>query len=137
MTKSIEELPPLKWNDAREIKRGLMDRGWKTPDTYAAEFGCAGNFSAVYLFFMHGFDHEGRWDVYTQGIVAYVGMSRNLEQRWGAHSILRQLKERDNFVQRWFCPVQESVLRETEVSLIQEFDPPWNIQDRIRGGDYA
>ena len=110
------------------IKKYLIDRGWRTPDTYGKEFAAAGDFPAVYLFLLHETEY------YNHGMVAYVGMSKMLAQRWCGHDILRQLPSSfDWYRQRWFILTAEDALRDVEKHYIQKYNPPWNIVGKARG----
>jgi hypothetical protein len=113
--------------DYNSLRDSLESRGWKTPQTYAKSFDCAGDFSAVYAFLL-----VDRWD-FSLARVAYVGMSTRLSQRWSGHSVLSELNEFDDWVQKWFLRVPEDELRATEAKYINEFDPPWNVIGRKSG----
>ena len=105
----------------------LRDNGWFTPDTYNNYFKPLTDSSVVYLFLLH------KTPDYKNVLVAYVGMSINLEQRMSGHNILKQLDVHGYWAQRWFKPTPNIELRDTESKLISEMSPPWNIQGRKRG----
>jgi hypothetical protein len=115
------------WQDTKSLKETLVADGWRSPDIYAGFFDVAGPDAAVYLFLL-----LDRAD-YRTGMVAYVGMSINLIQRWSGHEILRELNQADQWVMRWFKPTPAEQLRCLESELIQAHNPPWNIIGRRRG----
>lgn len=117
----------INWADAQAIKKQLIVEGWKTPDTYGNEFEPAKNFPAVYLFLLTN------TDMFQDGLVAYVGMSKRLLSRWNSHNVLPVLNASQYWPQRWFKPVSVDLLRQVEAEYIQRFDPPWNVMGRRRG----
>lgn len=131
---NAKSLPPIEsprkcieWQCARTFKKHLISDGWFSPDTYSNEFKPFINGSAVYLFLLH------ETEFYDVAIVAYVGMSINLEQRMSGHNIIPLIHQDGYWPMRWFKPTPESELRKVEADLIAEIDPPWNIQGRTRG----
>lgn len=123
----------IEWSDAQALKRNLISQGWHTPDTYGNEYESPKNQSAVYLFLLHGWVDDEDFHDFGKAIVAYVGMSARLKQRWQTHNVLRDLRASGRYIQRWFQPVPKVDLRERELILIKEYEPPWNIQGRKRG----
>lgn len=111
----------LRLNDA------LESDGFKSPDTYGSYFAAPTDGPAVYIFTLV--------DVHTfrRGIVAYVGMSIKLSQRWIGHPVLAGFTDPRLHVKRWFRPTHKVDLRRIEREYIQRFDPPWNLQGRKRG----
>ena len=114
-----------------EIRDSLECGGWKTPDTYCKCFECPDEFSAVYLFLMVPLDELGMKD--APCAIAYVGMSKNLSQRWCGHPILKEIRRDDHYVQRWFLRCEEPELRKLEADLIATLNPLWNISGKRRG----
>lgn len=121
------------WRNAPKLKQHLISNGWKTPNTYDNCYACPINGPAVYLFLLHGMDKADGFHDFERAIVAYVGMSSRLAQRWTAHSVLREIESFGNYIQRWFLPTPRQMLRSRELHLIKKFDPPWNILGRERG----
>ena len=116
------------WVNHRKTEELLISDGWRTPDTYCNKsFMPVEGIPAVYLF------EVVNTETYTTGFVAYVGMSKNLHQRFSSHEILRELYDLDHWVCRWFKPTEEPDLRQIESHYIKKFDPPWNIVGRVRG----
>lgn len=113
--------------DYRNLREELEGSGWLTPQTYCNCFDSPGEFSAVYVFLL--VDPLE----FKSALPAYVGMSKNLLQRWSGHPILRSLSDSDLWVQRWFLKVQEENLRSVEGQYIRKFNPPWNISGKVRG----
>lgn len=118
----------LAWKNSQEISALLEGDGWVSPNTYCNRFSPLVNKPAVYLF------HLIKTYDYTEGLVAYVGMSARLKQRIASHNILPELEAPGFWTKVWFKSVPASDLREVEASYITQFDPPWNIQGRRRGG---
>ena len=116
-----------KWGEAKVFRRTLADEGWFTPNTYDSCFEYPIDGPAVYLFLLW----ESEW--MERAIVAYVGMSSRLAQRWMGHPVLAEISQPGFYVQRWFRPTPKPELRAREKQLIERFDPPWNIQGRKRG----
>jgi excinuclease UvrABC nuclease subunit len=105
----------------------LEQEGWKTPDTYGANFREPISESAVYIFVKTDLDDA------SNDAVIYVGMSKNLAKRWTNHEVMSAASQGGAYIRRFFRPVQENELRETERAYIQKFDPPWNLAGRIKG----
>jgi hypothetical protein len=121
------------WQNADELKKMLRSDGWKTPNAYCSDYDEPIRGSAVYMFLVHGRDERDQWHDYDVVLVGYVGMSMRLRDRWKAHPVLAELSATRRYIQKWFRPSRAGELRERELALIQEFDPPWNIQGRRRG----
>lgn len=64
--------------------------------------------------------------------VLYVGMSKNIAKRLRAHGVLRTCRDRFNYVQVYFKEFRGD-LRKAERKLIRFFNPPYNLQCRIKG----
>jgi hypothetical protein len=123
----------IQWLNANDFRRELVADGWHTPDTYDNCYAMPTRGAAVYMFLSFGEDERDRLPDFTRTVVAYVGMSKRLNRRWVAHSVLREIRERSSYMQRWFKPCEADALRPVEAELIQKYDPPWNIQGRKRG----
>jgi hypothetical protein len=105
-----------------------MGEGWRTPNTYTSRFfGVPDDSPAVYMFLLY--DQES----FTKAFVGYVGMSKRIARRLDGHPILSELNQTSFWPMRLFKPTPVVDLRRVELSLIQKFDPPWNIQGRKRG----
>lgn len=130
MTQSIKD---DRWTDAVALRRSLVGGGWKTPNTYDNCFSEPIDGAAVYLFLLHGWDMQDGFHNFDRSLVAYVGMSKRLSQRWSGHPVLRDIEATGRYVQRWFFPTDACDLRVHESELIRTYDPPWNIQGRKRG----
>jgi len=115
------------FEDAQELRAFLVKDGWKTPDTYDLIYARIPSAPAVYLFTVT--DTE----TWSNGLVAYVGMSRNLRQRLDNHNILPLVMADGFHTMRWFKRVKLEKLRDVERKYISRFDPPWNIVGRKRG----
>lgn len=115
------------WKCSREITDSLEADAWVSPNTYCNKFAPLENAPAVYLFMLF------RADDFKESIVAYVGMSTKLKQRIDSHDILPSVQKQGFWTKVWFKPVAKTLLRETEAQYITRFDPPWNIQGRVRG----
>lgn len=115
------------WTDAQQLRDELSAEGWLTPDTYTRLFAEPPPAPAIYLFLLC------RRPDLAEAIVAYVGMSLNLHQRWTGHPVLTKLQQTDHWTMRWFKPSAPNSLRAQERLYIQQFDPPWNIAGRRRG----
>lgn len=118
----------LIWKNSQEISALLEGDGWVSPNTYCNRFSPLVNKPAVYLF------HLIKTYDYTEGLVAYVGMSARLKQRIAGHNILPELEAPGFWTKVWFKLVPKTDLRDVEANYIAQFDPPWNIQGRRRGG---
>jgi hypothetical protein len=114
------------WINSHEVNCRLSREGWLTPDSYSKEFSPLPQGPAVYLFALFR-------DDFTDCLVAYVGMSSNLQQRMSRHEVLAEIKKCAGFVKRWFRPTPAEILRVRERELIAAFDPPWNIIGRKKG----
>lgn len=44
-----------------------------------------------------------------------------------------EIEAADAWVMRWFKPTPTNALRETEARYIRQFNPPWNVQGKVRG----
>lgn len=115
------------WADAQEIAASLIDDGWLSPDTYSRHFASLIDGPSIYLFLLY------QKEDFRTGLVAYVGMSKNVRQRVTNHNILPELWSSGYWPQRWFRPTPEHDLRDAELEHIHRFDPPWNIAGRRRG----
>lgn len=114
------------------IRNCLIQGGWKTPNTYGNEFGEIDSFPAVYLFAAVDLSFGGdRSEI--SGFVAYVGMSKRLADRLASHPIKAKLNKHEWFIQTWFMPEKEPLLRETERRFIRAFDPPFNLSGKVAG----
>lgn len=122
-----------RWLPARDLQRHLMSAGWKTPDTYDNCYSEPITGPAVYLFLSFTTDPRDGLPDFDRALISYVGMSTRLYARWSAHRILKEIEGRSRYLQRWFKPTAKEELRGEEYRLIQEYDPPWNIQGRKRG----
>lgn len=118
---------PHVWKKAQELTKMLVGDGWVSPNTYCNHFAPLTEGSAVYLFLLV------KSEDYQEALVAYVGMSVRLTQRIAGHNILPELDMPGYWPMVWFKPVAKAKLRETEAEYITAFDPPWNIQGRVRG----
>lgn len=112
---------------AQGIKEDLLADGWVSPDTYSNFFAPVTRKPAVYLFLRFESDD------YKRALVAYVGMSKDLQQRLNTHNILPLVQADGSWVMRWFKPTRAADLRTVEDHYIKKFDPPWNIIGRPRG----
>lgn len=117
----------VSWSCQQEMQKALVADGWFTPDTYSNCFEPISDISAVYLFLV--IDQP----MYQRGFVAYVGMSKRLEQRLAGHSVLSESRRTGHWPMRWFKPTRRADLRIVEREYIARFDPPWNIIGRKRG----
>ena len=106
----------------------LSDDGWLSPDTYGKDFAAAENIPAVYMFLAS--DDFGLAGFH----IAYVGMSMRLKSRWATHPTLRLIQDRHHHVKRLFRPVAPCDLRDVERKYIRQFNPPWNLSGKVRGG---
>lgn len=117
------------WTNSEEQKCMLRDDGWVSPDTYDNYFESIIDGPAVYLFrVIDTYD-------YLSSFVGYVGMSERLSQRLSGHEVYREIQRPGVWPQRWFKPTPLAALREVEDGYIKKFDPPWNVQGRVRGVD--
>lgn len=117
----------LPFHRYESLSKQLADDCWRTPNTYCKLFKAPSAEPAVYMFI--GFRDFPERDV----LVSYVGMSKRLSERLSGHPILSEISETFSYIQTWFKPTELKKLRETELSYIQQFDPPWNVQGRRRG----
>lgn len=111
----------------RRLQASLIEDGWRTPNTYGNDFAEPHPGPGVYLFLM------GRDLWFQDGLVAYVGMSRNLVQRLSAHPTRAEIDKAAAWVSTWFKAAPASDLRGVELQYIRQFDPPWNIIGKKRG----
>lgn len=111
----------------KRLQSCLFEDGWRTPNTYGNDFAMPEREPGVYLFLM------GRDLWFHDGLVAYVGMSRNLVQRLSAHPTRAEIDSAAAWVSTWFKTVPVCDLRNVERQYIRQFDPPWNIIGRKRG----
>ena len=122
-----ESNPEILTFDYQTLRGDLAKSGWRTPQCYSKEFDAPGDFSAVYAFLL-----VDPWE-FKRARPAYVGMSKNISQRWSGHPILAELEDLGPWVQKWFIRVDECELRSVEAENISRFDPPWNVIGRKRG----
>ena len=115
------------WTGARDVKMELVSDGWVSPDTYDKFFKPVISGPAVYLFLLT------EMDTFDRALIAYVGMSKRLNQRLLGHEVLAQIERPGYWPMRWFKPVPAAELRDIERNYIKKFDPPWNIIGRPRG----
>ena len=115
------------WKCAEQITDCLERDEWVSPNTYCNRFAPLRNVPAIYLFMLF------RADDFKESLVAYVGMSTKLKQRIDSHDVLPIVQGHGFWTKVWFKPVAKSLLRQTEAEYIARFDPPWNIQGRVRG----
>lgn len=110
----------------RDLCRELKGSGWDTPQS---PFGYCEppKIPAVYMFIM--LDKN----FFEKCVVGYVGMSRQIGNRFNNHPKFNEMKKLDYHIMRYFLPVPDCELRDRERGLIQRFDPPWNIQGRSVG----
>lgn len=102
--------------------------GWFTERAYSSErFASLPKGSGIYV--LVDIDITDRPFRYA---VLYAGMSKNLSRRFKSHAIYQDLcKTFDIFV--FFKPCERSELRKKEKDIIQCFNPPYNLQLRMRG----
>ena len=116
-----------RWAESRKIRFDLVSDGWVSPDTYDSYFTPVTFGPAVYLFLLTDME------IFSSGMVAYVGMSKRLRNRLAAHEILKKIDRPGYWAMRWFKPTPAADLRDIERKYITKFDPPWNIIGRPRG----
>jgi hypothetical protein len=121
------ELPgSLNVLDWKELSREFRESGWGTPQS---PFGYCKppNIPAVYIFVM--LDKN----LYEKCAIAYVGMSRQIGERFTNHPKFHEISKLDYHLMRYFLPVPQDELRSLERDLMQRFNPPWNIQGKVAG----
>lgn len=123
----------INWYEARPFQENLATLGWHTPDTYDVWCDLPTDEPAVYLFFVYGCEPKYGTPDFERAFVGYVGMSKRLKRRWACHPTLREIDRQSPYLQRWFLRTDVGELRAKERALIEEFDPPWNIQGRSKG----
>ena len=108
-----------------ELEKQLIKEKWKSPDTYNREFSPLPTESGVYLFTLIDlFDYKSNPRV---GLVAYVGMSKNILKRISSHPTKRKIEKLNLYTKTWFLPYPEEETRNLERELIRRFNPPWNL----------
>lgn len=110
-------------------------QGWKTPNSYSNDFAPLPRSSGVYVI-LRPVQIKNRKNPSGVGIihhVLYIGMSINIAQRISQHTIKRELNRRGDYVQIWFQRVPKHRLRTRERRLIKRYNPPYNLQHRVRG----
>ena len=115
----------LKGENWYELQERLIKDGWKSPNTYGGEFGVVPCSAGVYLFTITDMSYSKpmKWG----GLVAYVGMSKNLSKRVSAHPTKRKIDKLDLSLKVWFLPACADQIRDLERDLIRRFNPPWNL----------
>lgn len=113
--------------DSKPIQLSLIRDGWRSPDTYSNHFAPVESVSGVYLFLLH------EREEYRKAFIAYVGMSKNLEQRLSSHEVYRELEDLNLWIMRWFKELPCDELRKVERDCIGLFNPPWNIIGKRKG----
>jgi hypothetical protein len=109
--------------------------GWRTevgygPAIYQEDIPSA---AGVYLFGLIDISFGKRLKPVR---VAYVGKSRNLARRHIDHPMLRFIRRDVGLwwsIDLWFKRLDEGEITSEEIRLIQAFNPPYNIQHRLRG----
>lgn len=103
-----------------------FENGWRTPNSYCEDFAVPPTRQGVYAF------------VYAPTMpnqaprVLYVGMSKNLKQRLSNHPTHVECSKRFDFVRIHFKEMSGDI-RKWERILIKSFNPPYNLQNRVRG----
>lgn len=111
----------------------LAAEGWRTPNTYTScEFGTPPAAPGIYLFAVFP---PPIGDPAAKGIVAYVGKSKCLSRRLAQHPTVRSilLEAPDAHIERWFLVMPANEIYGAEIEAIRRFNPPYNIQHRLRG----
>jgi excinuclease UvrABC nuclease subunit len=111
----------------------LRKEGWLTPNTYSNHYSDFPQAPGVYLFLKVGLCISTDYGQYK---VLYVGKSRNLHLRQQSHEIFKLICDSsrpEDYVQRWFKPMDEGLISDEEVRLIKRFNPSYNIIHRVRG----
>lgn len=116
-----------RWTASHDLSLSLISDGWLSPNTYCNNFAPLEDIPAIYLFTLF------RSDDFKECLVAYVGMSTRLKQRISGHDVLTEVRQKGAWTKVWFKPTPHDDLRHEEASYITRFDPPWNIQGRVRG----
>lgn len=105
-------------------------KGWKSPDAHDVEsFGVLPQTPGLYLLVKSETVEEK-----LVHKVLYVGMSVNLAKRFIHHHIQSLLHDEGINTQIWFRPCSRDALRRQERKLIHRHDPPYNLQNKLRGG---
>lgn len=114
--------------NSREIVERLVNQGWRTPNCYSNHYATVPRRAGVYLFAV--FD-----DFAKSPLIAYVGKSVALSQRLSGHEVLRCIRTEapEAYVQTWFKTLPAAEIGAAEVVTIKAFNPPYNLQHRVKG----
>ncbi len=110
------------------IKAGLGADGFWPSSAYRTKRGSLPPIMAVYcLLWVPKYDPK-------VGLVAYVGATKNLQQRASGHrsKCLIPIDHCDI----WCRPSERSEYLSIESRLIRKYDPPWNINERGHGSKW-
>jgi hypothetical protein len=117
------------------IDASLVSEGWRTPDTYdSASFGVLPLSAGIYLFLL--FDRPSLAGYKPrQPVVGYVGKSTNIARRLVGHGMAHLIRKQrpDLWIQGWFLAMEPHLIDDAEVEAIHRFNPPYNLQHRLRG----
>jgi len=112
-----------------EFTERLVDAGWRTPDCYSRDYETIPDSPGIYLLLASA-------DVTADEapVVAYVGKSMCLSRRLNGHPVANEIYRQapDSYVQRWFLKLPADEIASAEVNSIRLYDPPLNLQHRLR-----
>jgi hypothetical protein len=123
-------------NAGRFLFGGEMDQrtfnteGWLTPNSYSNNFASLPKRPGIYVLV------RATWYPTISHRVLYVGMSTNIAKRLDGHEIKAMCDKEDgknDYVQVYFKTCPPEALRARERRLIKRFNPPFNLQHRVRG----
>lgn len=105
---------------------------WRTPNCYSNKYDSLPKSAGVYLLVAAYHTDQGL----LAHDVVYVGMSRNIFNRFKQHEVKKACElhyGRRVHIKVYFKRCSANALRRKERNLIKKFNPPFNLQHRVRG----
>jgi hypothetical protein len=121
---------PATENYKPKDQRTFNTEGWLTPNSYSNNFASLPKRPGIYVLV------RATWYPTISHRVLYVGMSTNIAKRLDGHEIKAMCDKEDgknDYVQVYFKTCPPEALRARERRLIKRFNPPFNLQHRVRG----
>jgi hypothetical protein len=122
-----------------QFAASMVRDGWRTPDCYSRNFSPAPQSPGVYLFSLYKmFWRESS----SLPEIVYAGKSLNLAKRFDNHDVFPIISAQlpdfcletgiHYMLQRWFRPLDKQIIDKAEIELIKKYNPPFNLQHRVK-----
>lgn len=102
-------------------KKEFNFKEWKTANSFDLNFGYPENRCGVYLLVKTDLDYINKKINHE---ILYVGSSKKLKQRYNSHEVLRELKEKYDYIQFYFKYTKNHIIE--EYKLIKKLKPKYN-----------